>query len=304
MSLFSGVLLNSPRFQDRRCAPVAAGRHLRAALSTAGVSSRRHSASNAVGAALFALSLLAAPTDAFGAETEDASPSTSLIAPERRGGFAYGVAAPEAFGAALGGFAGASLAMGYVGAAPYALDLSLAPIGLSIAGGAHRATGLARAHVSYDAEAFAIGPMIGAVFHLGYARPAFGAGARLGWRDGLNLQVSASAAVDEVSGPYPVGESPPPPDHRLQFGHLDVRIEAPVSQRGTLVAWLGAVDLHVRAAAGYRARVSGDGGSGSTFIEGRLGFGVTDVTFAAEPGCDCQELASGPLARLAIERRF
>jgi hypothetical protein len=135
--------------------------------------------------------------------------------------------------------------------------------------------------------------------------PIFGGALRIGASDGLygrgqlGFGIKPLPTISSAEGPRAEERT------RTELANIDVRLQVPIARGGR--ALVAAFDLSpgllARLALGYRLRVSNVGGSNSTWIEVKVGLGVTDTTFAGTCS-DCQTFAFGPMLNVGIEKRF
>ncbi len=242
------------------------------------------------------------PVQPAGAKPTSPQPSESILAPSRIAGVAYALLEPQVI-LSDGASIGAAAAFGYVGTAPYRLELLVSPLMTAPFQEKYQVIGVFSAIAMYDEYLFGIGPLLGYATTHDLSVPLFGAAVRLGAHDGLSLNLRASAALVAQPRAVPVGAPVPSPHRELELGELALRLLAPIARRTALFCDLTALRLNIaRAGAGLRARMTETRGSGGMWLELHVGYGLFDA--GRIPGDDSTDYRAGPLFGIGFERRF
>jgi hypothetical protein len=228
----------------------------------------------------------------------------SLVAPPRRGGYAF--ASAEGFVLAAGGsMIGGSLGGGYVASPSVRLEAGLQDFGVATARGQTSSSGLLLIYTGLDSHLLGFGPSAGYFWRDRLRMPIVGGALRIGASDGLHGQLQLGYGIKPL--PTLSSSDDPPEEERTstELSIIDFRLQVPIARGGR--AFVTTFDISegpvARLAFGYRLCLSDARRRDSIWLEVKGGAGVMDTTFAGTCS-DCEEIAFGPFLSVAVENRF
>lgn len=185
--------------------------------------------------------------------------------------------------------------------APLKLSLEITPVALAISGGAVGLIAHVRGGVALATDYIEFGLAAGTrAQNFGPGGLSFAAGLRLGALDGLNLTARYGYVLfrNHYDGRL-----------RLALSNGTAAIEAPLAPGLTALLDAGlSLDIWAYVTLGLRHRLRGDGGPGTWFLRGGLGFGWVLDRFPCQYGdpapCENAAWAMGPALLIGAERRF